>query len=238
MHVVSLSPFVGRLRTLSDLSLLSDGALRDRIGDLRAKGKIAILDDDASDPIYGDLRRSGYNISLYREFGDLGMRGAYAIYICDIRGVVSGSILEGAYAIQEIRKSNPTAYIICRSAASANDKRLIAGAKLSDKVISKSSADLSDVVIALDEAILEMTSPVRYWKRLQRFLLGVEASSLEVALLEHYWVLASMHRDPKRFEVGFQKVCRSSGLDLAPIVVDSAKIALEVGAKLVLGLPK
>jgi hypothetical protein len=149
MLVTSLNPFIPRLLTLNELSGLADASLLSGIAPLRPKHRIAVLDDDANDQIIDKLGSLGYDLNVFRSFNSLGSKTSYAMFICDIFGTTSESKLDGAYAMQEIRRSNPLCYIICYTGASVNDHRLREAQSAADMVIRKgSSADLSQMVPA------------------------------------------------------------------------------------------
>lgn len=227
--LISLRPPILRLRDLSRLSGLAGLANRDAI-EVRKRYPIAIL-DDRPETIYSNLKTRGFNIAEFRSFTELATSvGSYSIFICDIKDVAPESSNDGVYAIEEIRKASPLSYIICYTNMSINDRRTVLANRVSDEFIKK-PVDVAEFIRSLDEAIKLMSSPIGAWNRMRAHLIDQNASSIELALLEHYWVRAIMKGDPKIFRKGLKKIEGRSDLELSSVLRKSVVYAIEVGAE-------
>lgn len=153
------------------------------IAELRNKVEILVIDDqDFAAEEY--LIKNGFRIVHKRDIDNIRDVSAYAVVLCDIRGVGKnlGSTKEGAFVIKEIKAHYPAKQVIAYT-GSSYDPAYNEYMNLADAVISK-GISIEDWTALVDEQIQKAVDPIYQWERLRKHLLECGVSTAYVAKLE------------------------------------------------------
>ncbi len=159
------------------------------IAELRNKVEILVIDDqDFAAEEY--LIKNGFRIVHKRDIDNIRDVSAYAVVLCDIRGVGKnlGSTKEGAFVIKEIKAHYPAKQVIAYT-GSSYDPAYNEYMNLADAVISK-GISIEDWTALVDEQIQKAVDPIYQWERLRKHLLECGVSTAYVAKLEDKYVRA------------------------------------------------
>ena len=133
------------------------------IAELRNKVEILVIDDqDFAAEEY--LIKNGFRIVHKRDIDNIRDVSAYAVVLCDIRGVGKnlGSTKEGAFVIKEIKAHYPAKQVIAYT-GSSYDPAYNEYMNLADAVISK-GISIEDWTALVDDQIQKAVDPI-YRKR-------------------------------------------------------------------------
>ena len=148
--------------------------------DLRKKVKILAIDDQNFPP-EKNLSNSGFDVEVFSDIQRISDAGPFPIVLCDVNGV--GTSLsedtQGAYVIDEIKKTYPDKIVVAYTAGSAASKIVSAAKQRSDYYIRK-DASIEDWRDLLDDRIRDLCNPIFVWKRERIRLLnaGIELEEL------------------------------------------------------------
>ena len=148
---------------------------------------IAVIDDERFE-YFDILRGHGFNITVYKDVNDVKQLEAYAIILCDIKGVGKHfkSAHEGAHLIQEIRRYYPQKllYAFTGQQFDASYNKYFAQC---DHVIKK-DINSDTWVDHLDDAIKCATDPISQWRKLRSYLLSRDVAPEQLMRLEDEYV--------------------------------------------------
>lgn len=170
--------------------LIEETALQNMTtAELRNKVEVLVIDDqDFAAEDY--LRKNGFRIVHKKDIDNINDVSAYAVILCDIRGVGKGlgSAKEGAFVIKEIKARYPGKQVIAYT-GSSYDPAYNEYMNLADAVISK-GISIEDWTTIVDEQIQKAVDPIYQWERIRKNLLECGVSTIYVAELENKYVKA------------------------------------------------
>jgi len=183
------------IESLRHVSLLNGNDIRI----LRRKFEILVIDDEGFEP-KEILSTHMFNITHKKDIDTINDLLAYAVILCDIRGIgkAYNSEFEGAYLIKEIKTNFPSKIVIAYT-ASNYDPSYNSYLELADDVRKKGTLS-EEWVEVLDQAIKTGLDPIEQWKRVRKELLDNNVSIAEVRRLEDKYVRAVMKKNFKSFE--------------------------------------
>lgn len=129
------------------------------VAELRNKVVILAIDDqDFAAEEY--LIKNGFRIDHKKDIDNIRDVEAYAVVLCDIRGVGKslGSTKEGAFVIKEIKANYPAKQVIAYT-GSSYDPAYNEYMNLADAVISK-GVSIEDWIALVDEQIQKAVNPI------------------------------------------------------------------------------
>lgn len=185
---------IGRPKSIAELkNSISEFTAKDRI-----KIPIAVIDDEGFNYEH-ILRTHDFNIRVFDDVEDTKTVEAYAIVLCDIKGVAKkfNSKFEGAHLISEIRNYYPAKVIIAYSGHSF-DPSFNKYFQMSDYVFKK-DIDSDDWIEKLDKAIKEAVNPIYQWKKMRKFLLEKDVDLYHILRLENEYVKAFQNHESNLF---------------------------------------
>ncbi len=171
----------------------------------RSNFSIVVIDDDYDYPIKQILLNLNFVVTQYNDIENIKQIQPFDIVICDIRdvGKAFDSKYGGGYIVKEISLNYPLKYIIICS-ASTFDVDFNEYFQLSDKSIVK-GADSSDWTRILDNAIAELSSPVKIWGRTRKYLIANNVSLKIINNIEQGYIRSYLKGDSKLLSRSLKK---------------------------------
>jgi hypothetical protein len=192
---------------------------------VRSNVKIAVIDDKGFAVIEG-LRKAGFHINHYHDIDSVYTIQPYDIVICDIKGVGKsyGSSFEGAFLMSEIYKNYPSKCLIAYSGYTFNTQ-FNEYFSLSDFIVAK-TADVSQWVEVLEEAIVFLSNPERQWDKMKKYLKEQKVPANVVLDLEKSYAKSIVKKDQGYFKKAATDGLKKISTEIVQVVINSITNAI------------
>lgn len=152
--------------------------------ELRKKIPILAIDDQNFPP-QNNLANSGFKIETFSDIQRISDVEPYAIVLCDVNGVGANlsTDTQGAYVIEEIKKTYPDKVVIAYTAGSAMSKLVTSAKANADRYIRK-DASIEEWRDLLDQVIRDFCNPIVVWKKQRLRLLNAGIDLQELLQIE------------------------------------------------------
>lgn len=156
--------------------------------DRRSLFPIAIV-DDKDFPYEENLKANNYKVDFKGNIRSIDEVDDYDIILCDLQGMGTklNSVGQGAYVIDEIKRSHPEKFVVAYTGGSLDDDITLKAQEVSDYFLKK-DADIDDWRDILDEIISNLSDPNQVWKRQRDALVEADVPTLDILRLEDAFV--------------------------------------------------
>lgn len=177
------------MNKISDLTDYAALNLPKSIAELRKHVNMLIIDDNDFAP-EKFLKLNGYQIHHKTDIDNIKDVEPYDIILCDISGIGKklGYAKEGAFIIREIHANYPNKRIIAYTSYTF-DADYNKYFSIADFVAPKDFGT-DDWIDVLDEQVRKAIDPVNQWKKIRKYLLENDVSTLMIARIEDKYVAA------------------------------------------------
>ena len=180
--------------------------------DRRQLFPIAVIDDK---PFHYEqsLRANNYVIEYLGDINSLEAIKPFNIIACDLQGVGTrmNARGQGAYIIDEIKRSHPEKFVIAYTGGSPDDFITIRAQEIADFFLKK-DAEIDDWRDNLDHIISELSNPLEVWKRQRDALVEADVPTLDILRLEDAYVNSILHGSAENYKRVASNVNLSSDL--------------------------
>ena len=155
---------------------------------LRKSVDIVVIDDKPFSA-ENNLKNSGFKITVLRDILQIVEIADYSIILCDVNGVgvALSEETQGAYVIEEIKKTYPEKIVIAYTAGSAVSKLVQRAQSKADGYLRK-DASIEDWRDMLDQKIAQLADPIVTWKQLRLRLLSKDIELVDLLELEKVYL--------------------------------------------------
>lgn len=186
MRIPHIYFIMNKISDLTDYAALN---LPKSIAELRKHVNMLVIDDNDFAP-EKFLKLNGYQIHHKTDIDNIKDVEPYDIILCDISGIGKklGYAKEGAFIIREIHANYPNKRIIAYTSYTF-DAEYNKYFSIADFVAPKDFGT-DDWIDVLDEQVRKAIDPVNQWKKIRRYLLENDVSTLMIARIEDKYVAA------------------------------------------------
>ena len=186
MRIPHMYFIMNKISDLTDYAALN---LPKSIAELRKHVNMLVIDDNDFAP-EKFLRLNGYQIHHKTDIDNIKDVEPYDIILCDISGIGKklGYAKEGAFIIREIHANYPNKRIIAYTSYTF-DADYNKYFSIADFVAPKDFGT-DDWIDVLDEQVRKAIDPVNQWKKIRKYLLENDVSTLMIARIEDKYVAA------------------------------------------------
>lgn len=186
MRILPIYYIMNKISDLSDYAALN---LPKSIAELRKDVNMLVIDDNEFTP-EKHLKASGYQIHHKTDIDTIKDVEPYDIILCDISGIGKklGYAKEGAFIIREIHANYPNKRIIAYTSYTY-DAEYNKFFGIADFVAPKDFGT-DDWIDVLDDQVRKAIDPVNQWKKIRKYLLENDVSTLMIARIEDKYVAA------------------------------------------------
>lgn len=186
MRIPHIYFIMNKISDLTDYAALN---LPKSIAELRKHVNMLVIDDNDFAP-EKFLRLNGYQIHHKTDIDNIKDVEPYDIILCDISGIGKklGYAKEGAFIIREIHANYPNKRIIAYTSYTF-DADYNKYFSIADFVAPKDFGT-DDWIDVLDEQVRKAIDPVNQWKKIRKYLLENDVSTLMIARIEDKYVAA------------------------------------------------
>lgn len=178
---------------------------------IREKIRILIVDDNEV-PYINALKALSFNVTYKNDIDNIRDVEAYAIIICDIRGVgkIFNSEQGGALVIKTIRKLYPEKGVIAYSGGSFDIGLLSVFADADDTI--QKGLDVSDIADKLDNTIARVLDPKRLWNEIENRLTENSVNSKTINKIEKAYIRSISERNTSYISEMINKYIKNIGV--------------------------
>lgn len=186
MRIPHIYFIMNKISDLTDYAALN---LPKSIAELRKHVNMLVIDDNDFAP-EKFLRLNSYQIHHKTDIDNIKDVEPYDIILCDISGIGKelGYAKEGAFIIREIHANYPNKRIIAYTSYTF-DADYNKYFSIADFVAPKDFGT-DDWIDVLDEQVRKAIDPVNQWKKIRKYLLENDVSTLMIARIEDKYVAA------------------------------------------------
>lgn len=186
MRIPHIYFIMNKISDLTDYAALN---LPKSIAELRKHVNMLVIDDNDFAP-EKFLKLNGYQIHHKTDIDNIKDVEPYDIILCDISGIGKklGYAKEGAFIIREIHANYPNKRIIAYTSYTF-DADYNKYFSIADFVAPKDFGT-DDWIDVLDEQVRKAIDPVNQWKKIRKYLLENDVSTLMIARIEDKYVAA------------------------------------------------
>lgn len=186
MRIPHIYFIMNKISDLTDYAALN---LPKSIAELRKHVNMLVIDDNDFAP-EKFLKLNGYQIHHKTDIDNIKDVEPYDIILCDISGIGKklGYAKEGAFIIREIHANYPNKRIIAYTSYTF-DADYNKYFSVADFVAPKDFGT-DDWIDVLDEQVRKAIDPVNQWKKIRKYLLENDVSTLMIARIEDKYVAA------------------------------------------------
>lgn len=191
MMIPHMYYIMNKISDLSDYAALNSPK---SIAELRKHVNMLVIDDNDFAP-EKYLKQNGYQIHHKPDIETVKDVEPYDIILCDISGIGKklGYEKEGAFIIREINANYPNKRIIAYTSYTF-DAEYNKYFSIADFVAPKDFCT-DDWITVLDEQVRKAIDPVNQWKKIRKYLLEHDVSTLMIARIEDKYVAAVKKRN-------------------------------------------